>query len=52
MDDNEEIDPRPLQDTPNVFAEAKFSSSSSSDSSKYTSVWLKGKAVHYVSITL
>ena len=45
--DNEELDPRPLQDTPNVFAEANFSSSSSSDSSKYTRAWLKGKAVHY-----
>ena len=47
MSDNGELDPRPLQDTPNVFAEANLSSCLSSDSSNYKRAWLKGKVIHY-----
>ena len=40
---NEDLDPPPPQDISNVFAEAEFSSCSSSDSSKYKRAWLKAK---------
>ena len=42
---NEEIDPPPPQDIPNVFAAADLSSCSSSDSNKYKPAWLKAKVI-------
>ena len=40
---NEDLDPPPPQDIPNVFAAADLSSRSSSDPDKYKRTWLKAK---------
>ena len=47
MDDNEGLDPPPLQDLSNVFAAADLSSCSSSDSAKYNHACIKEKVIPY-----
>ena len=42
---NDDLDPPPPQDIPNVFAVADLSSRLSSDSNKYKRAWIKSKVI-------